>query len=98
MRNYAAHTIPDIGDLLGPVEGTIRYKFLPALTGRNATSDLERKLFSLPIHMGGLNIADSTKTAATEQVASARISAPLIALILQQSNSYHHSVTSEQQR
>lgn len=96
--NYVARTIPDIGDLLEPVEGAIRYKLLPALTGRSAISDLERKLFSLPVRMGGLNIADPTKTAATQQAASTRISAPLIALILQQSSSYHHSVRMEQQR
>ena len=72
------------------MEGAICYKFLPALTGRNAISDLERELFSLPVCMGGLDIADPTKTAATQQAASARISAPLIALILQQRNSYHH--------
>ncbi len=49
--NYVSPTILDIGDLLDPVEKAIRHKLLPALTGRSAGSDLERELFSLPVHL-----------------------------------------------
>ena len=53
--NYASRTILDIGDLLDPVEKAIRHKLFPALTGRSAVSDLERVLFSLPVHLGPEN-------------------------------------------
>ena len=90
-------TIPDIGDLLDPVEKAIRHKLLPALTGRSAVSDLERELFSLPVHLGGLNIANPSKNAASQHNASTRISAPLTALIILQNSSYSHSMKMKQQ-
>ena len=96
--NYVSRTIPDIGDLLDPVEKAIRHKLLPALTGRSAVSDLERELFSLPVHLGGLNIANPSKNAARQHNASTQISAPLTALIIHQSSSYSQSMKIEQQR
>ena len=97
--NYVSHTIPDIGDLLDPVEKAICQKLLPALTGRSAVSDhdLEREFFSLPVHLGGLNIANPSKNAAIQYNASTQISAPLTALIIQQNSSYSHSMKIEQQ-
>ena len=95
--NYVSCTIPDIGDLLDPVEKAIRHKLLPALTGRSAVSDLERELFSLPVHLGGINIANPSKNAASQHNASTRISAPLTALIILQNSSYSHSMKMKQQ-
>ena len=92
-----SRTIPDIGDLLDPVEKAIRHKLLPTLTGRSVVSDLERELFSLLVHLGGLNIANPSKNAASQHNASTQISAPLTALIIQQSSSYAHSMKKEQE-
>ena len=80
--NYVSCTILDIGDLLDPVEKAIIHKHLPALTGRSAVSDLARELFSLPVHLGGLNIANPSKNAASQHNASTHISGPLTALII----------------
>ena len=85
---YIARTIPDIGDLLRPLEEAIRHHFLPSLTGRSAFSDAERDLMALPVRLGGLGIANSTQQASHHHNTSQKATAPLIALILQQSNIY----------
>ena len=46
--NYPKHTVLNISGLLQPLEGAIRYRFLPALTGRLSFSDNEGDLFALP--------------------------------------------------
>ena len=68
--NYVPCTISDLGDLLDPVEKAIRHKLLPALTGMSVVSDLKGELFSLPVHLGGLNIANPSKNAASQHNAS----------------------------
>ena len=81
---YFARTIPDISDLLEPLEGVIRLHLIPALTGRECVSDIERDLFSLPIRLGGLGIIKPMETAALEFSSSQKITAPLAALVLLQ--------------
>ena len=59
LRNkwmYLIRTTPNIGSLLQPIEDTVRHYFIPALTGRQAISDDERRIFSLPTRLGGLDI------------------------------------------
>ena len=53
---YFIRTIPDINELLLPLEHTIRQKFIPAITGGQICSDNEIVLLSLPTRYGGLNI------------------------------------------
>ena len=60
---YLTLTVPNISDLLEPLEYALRQKLLPALTGRDGITDTERELFALPIKFGGLGIANPTKTA-----------------------------------
>ena len=55
---YFIRTIPDMNDLLIPLEETIRSRFIPALTGGYQCSDLERKLLSLPARFGGLGMTN----------------------------------------
>ena len=38
------------------LEDTLRYHFLPAITGKEAFSDTERALLALPMRLGGLVI------------------------------------------
>ena len=47
--SYLMRTIPDISDLLIPLDEVINTHFIPALTGRDGISDLERQLFALPL-------------------------------------------------
>ena len=48
---YFLCTIPDVSDLLEPLEATITGEFIPAITGRSV-GELERKLLSLPVRLG----------------------------------------------
>ena len=73
-----------MSDLLEPVERAIRQKFIPALTGRDMPGDLERDLFALPTRLGGLGIANPVDMSESQFDASKRITAPLLALVVQQ--------------
>ena len=77
---YLARTIPDIGDLLKPLENSIRQKFLPAITGQVALNDSERELVALPVCHGGLGITDPSKQTAFQHECSLKITKPLTAL------------------
>ena len=77
--SYFLRTIPNIADLLQPLEDAIRCKFIPALTGRDGVSDAERDLLALP---GGLGLTDPTKMCNHEFTSSTNVTAPLAALIL----------------
>ena len=58
IRTYLTRTIPDIGNLLQPLEDTIHQHFFPTLTGQNPFNDTERDLMALPAHLGGLGITN----------------------------------------
>ena len=45
---YLFRTLPNINELLSPLEHCIRTQLLPNLTGKCMFSDLERQLLSLP--------------------------------------------------
>ena len=45
---YFIHTVPDISELLLPLEYTIRQKLIPAITGGQICSNNESILLSLP--------------------------------------------------
>ena len=53
---YLSRTIPNISDLLQPLENAICYKCLPALTGRSSFTEQEKDLLALPTRLGGLGI------------------------------------------
>ena len=82
--NYLSRTIPGVRELLMPVEQAIRQKFIPALTGREIPGDMERDLFALPTRLGGLGITNPVEMSDGQFDASKRITAPLMALVVQQ--------------
>ncbi|MDA8002745.1 MAG: hypothetical protein MPL62_15800, partial [Alphaproteobacteria bacterium] len=88
---FLMRTIPDIEALFQPLEDAIRQFFLPAITGRQALSDTERGLVALPARLGGMGIAIPTKMASSQFRSVIKISEPLAALILKQSQSYPES-------
>ena len=49
---FLQRTVPDIKDYFVPLEEVIRDKLIPGIVGREVT-DLERKLISLPVRLGG---------------------------------------------
>ena len=81
---YISRTIPEIQDLLQPLETAIHQHFIPALTGRDACSALERDLLALPTKLGGMGLANPTSNSSHAFQASLRITAPLVALIASQ--------------
>ena len=85
---YLSRTIPNIEELVQPLEDAIRYHFIPILTGRAPPSDLERDLFALPCRLGGIGIANPSKGASSEYLASLQVTKPLSDLILQQNPVY----------
>ena len=56
--SYLTRTIPDIQDLLLPLEKEIHQTFIPAITGRPPCSELERDLLSLPARLGGMGLTN----------------------------------------
>ena len=82
--HYLARTVPDIQDLLLPLEKAVRQVFIPALTGRAAPGDLERELLSLPPRLGGLGLVNPVTTADSEHQASLHLTSALVCLLAQQ--------------
>ena len=54
--SYLARTTETIGHLLQPIEDVFRHDLMPALTGRQAITDVVRMMFALPTQLGGLGI------------------------------------------
>ena len=63
---YFLRTIPDMKDVLHPIEETIRQYFILAITGGHLCSDDERVLLSLPVKLGGLGISILTDSSDQE--------------------------------
>ena len=80
---FVQRTIPNIEHLFDPLEHAIHHKLIPALTGREV-SDLERKMLSLPVRMGGMGILNPAETANREYSASIAITGKLKELIISQ--------------
>ena len=80
---YVQRTIPNIATLFEPLEHAIRETLIPALIGRKV-NETERKIFELPVKLGGLGLYNPTKTADTNFNASARITANLTEMICNQ--------------
>lgn len=53
--------IPNTEELFQPLKDAIRTHSIPALTGMAVPSDLERDLFALPYHLGGIGVANPIK-------------------------------------
>ena len=82
-------TIESVGDLFQPLEEAIHQHFLPALTGRMPSSEVERDLLSLPCRFGGLNIPKPTCYSDFQFTSSKLLSASLVAMIFQQTEDFH---------
>ena len=78
--------VPSISEMLQPLEDAIRLHLLPAITGRAALSDAERRVLALPVRDGGLGIPIPTTTAANQLESSTFITQPLVNLLPFQHN------------
>ncbi len=93
---YFMRTIPNINNLLQPLEDAIRLRLIPAITGKSAINDLERDLFSLPTRLGGLNIPNPMKISPKEYDASVKVTAALVEAINQQTGLFDHPMIVDQ--
>ena len=82
---YFMRTLPDIEDLLEPLERAISDVLIPSLTEHNC-SVAERKLLALPARMGGLGMTNPSESAESEYSAPIKMSAPLVDKIMAQSH------------
>ena len=74
-------TIPDISNLLLPIEDTIRSQFIPAITGGRISNEEEHRLLSLSTRYGRLVIPVFHKQAEVEFSNSRRITTELKSFI-----------------
>ena len=74
-------TVPDISELLQPLEDVIRCTLLPALLKISPPNDVTRKLIALPPRWGGLGIFVPTVQCELEYTASLDITRPLSSCI-----------------
>ena len=77
-------TIPDIQDLLLPLEIAIQQHFIPALMGLPPCSMVVRDLLALPARHGGLGIINPTTLSSSYYSASEVIARPLVSFIVSQ--------------
>ena len=74
--------IPDIAELLKPLEHAINEVLKPAVTDHRVTN-LERNLLGLLVHMGGLGFTDPVVTSSSEYEASIKVTNPLVGRIVE---------------
>ena len=80
---YVQRTIPNIAPLFQPLQNAIKNNLIPAILGRTIT-DLERKIFALPVKLGGMGIYNPVLKADAEFEASSLITRNLTAIICRQ--------------
>jgi hypothetical protein len=93
---YLSRTVPNISNLLKPLDDTLRTKLIPTLTGRPPPSDLECALFALPARMGGLGVTIPFKQADQEYLSSLLVTSALQDHILSQDEAYGYEVIAKQ--
>ena len=84
---YFLRTLPDIAELLEPLERAINEVLIPAVTDHTVTK-VERDLLGLPVRMGGLGFTDPVVTSSSEYEASNKVTNPLVRRFVEQE---HHS-------
>ena len=93
---YLCRAVPNISNLLKPLDDILRTKLIPALTGRPPPSDLECALFALPARLGGLGITIPSKQADQEHQSSLLITSALYDHIIFQDEDYGYDIIAKQ--
>ena len=96
FRTYFIRKIPNLEILLAPIEETIPFKLIPALTNGHQCSDIEIKLLSLPARHGGLGITNFTETSSIEYENSRKITSALSQSIIDQHVEYNVNMEGDQ--
>ena len=82
---YSLRTLPDITDLLAPLERAITEVLIPAITDHQVSAD-ERSLLALPVRMGGLGLENPSESSSLEYEASVTVTEPLVQRIVAQNH------------
>ena len=69
MWTYFQRTLPDIDELLEPLERAIADSLIPTITNPNCSNE-ERNLLSLPVRFGGMGITNPKEDAASQYTSS----------------------------
>ena len=77
--------MPDIQDLLDPLEDAISHMLIPAITERKC-NQLDRNILALPIRLGGLGLGNPSLEARREYASSVKVTKPLVEQIVSQSH------------
>ena len=85
---YFLRTIPDLCEILKPVDDVINNKLMPAITERQTISEESRRLLSLPVRLGGLGIPIFSESCVFEYQNSQRKTSQLKQKILDQTVEY----------
>ena len=80
---YFLRTLPDIQDLLEPLESAISRVLIPAITDRQC-GQLDRDILALPVRLEGLGIANPSSDANFDYTSSVKVTAPLVEQIVSQ--------------
>ena len=82
---YFLRTLPDIQDLLEPLENAVSQVLNPAITERKC-NQLDRTILALPVRLGGLGFGIPSLEASHEYVSSVKVTTPLVQQIVSQSH------------
>ena len=88
LNYYIFRTIDDIKHLLQPIENIIRLQLIPALCDSRNCSDDERKLLSLLIQLGGMDIINVLDTAQCKYETSIQLTSKLKDQIVNRSEGF----------
>ena len=97
-HSYFFRTILAISNKLQPLEEALTNIFIPALTGRDSISSLERELLALPPRLGGLGIFKPGIEAALQHRYSCKVTvtANLVSKIITQSHDFSYEDSCDQ--
>ena len=95
---YFLRTLPDIQDLLEPLEKAISNVLIPAITEKHCT-EIERDILALPVRYGGLGMTNPCHEAKREYSSSVKVTTPLVEKIVSQTHELpdEEKIRSEQQ-
>ena len=88
---YFIRTIPDLVEVLKPLDDVIDNKLIPAITEGQIISTADRKLLSLPVRLGGLGIPIYQEDCTREYENSRKVTQLLTPKIVAQEERYEHN-------
>ncbi|PFX13801.1 putative trafficking protein particle complex subunit 2 [Stylophora pistillata] len=82
---YFLRTLPNVQDILEPLEEAISQVLIPAIVGRKC-SKLDRDVLALPVRLGGLSLSNPCHEAAREHASSIQVTSSLVEHIMAQTH------------